>query len=190
MLQHCTQHWETWVFNLRKLLPDLCQHHWVTDCVHMDQVGMTSVLLIKYRCKLHSNLTLSLSPRFWHNTSLNLLVNYSPQTLVKTQSSEGSWIHFHRVKSSQSMRFARGTEDFGVETNTECVLYLNMAQAAKLCWTAKHRRCTVAPFLSHSDPNSISLSEQPDHKQLKLRFQNHGIPVARTNMALWLCKPF
>lgn len=48
----------------------------------------------------------------------------------------------------------------------------------------------VTPFLSHSDPNSISLSEQHDHKQLNLRFQNHGIPVAKTNTALWLCKPF
>lgn len=66
-----------------------------------------------------------------------------------------------------------------------------MATTTKLCRIAKHHRCTVAPFLTHSDPNSIFESEQPGHKQLKLRFKNYGVPVATTQVpfdSVFICK--
>lgn len=152
----------------------------------MDQVEMTSVLQIKPQIKpqLHKS-----------HCSLKTLENSGVCAYLLSCWLAVSWLWSRHSQTkdlgslSQSISFARGTENFG-EKQTEGVLYLNMAQTAKLRRIAKHHRCTVAPFLSHSDANSISLSQQTDHKQLKLRFQNHWIPVAKTNMALWLRKPF
>lgn len=116
------------------------------------------------------------SPRFWERNKISSCQEYTDW--VRTQSNRESLIHYH---------LWRGTGPWVLPEEQRT---LELKQTPCLKPQSSPEWPNTADELWHRSSTRVTLtsSEQPNHKQLKIRFQNHGITAATSNTALWLFK--